>query len=216
VKANWKLIFENNRECYHCQSGHPEFMKANFDYGVNNDSRTDEYYESLRKKKLSDWESKGLSTEPISFPNGGFYRVARLVLREGFVTESLDGKPVAPLLGDLTDRDVGSVRIITLPNGWYHANSDYVMTTRLTPVSEKLTRVKLTFLVDKDAIEGKDYDVSSVIAVWKNTSEQDWILCENNQAGVNSTRYEPGPYSQVTEKSVEAFADWYMKQVSIP
>jgi hypothetical protein len=24
VKANWKLVMENNRECYHCRSAHPE------------------------------------------------------------------------------------------------------------------------------------------------------------------------------------------------
>lgn len=22
--ANWKLVMENNRECYHCEAGHPE------------------------------------------------------------------------------------------------------------------------------------------------------------------------------------------------
>src|SRR5690606_38352480 len=25
VNANWNLLFENNRECYHCAVGHPEF-----------------------------------------------------------------------------------------------------------------------------------------------------------------------------------------------
>src|SRR5262249_19146119 len=26
VKANWKIVFENNRECYHCPTAHPEYI----------------------------------------------------------------------------------------------------------------------------------------------------------------------------------------------
>src|SRR2546427_3242239 len=29
VKANWKLVWENNRECYHCNLNHPQYIKAN-------------------------------------------------------------------------------------------------------------------------------------------------------------------------------------------
>src|SRR4030095_3125269 len=32
VNANWKLVWENNRECYHCNANHPEYIKANFDH----------------------------------------------------------------------------------------------------------------------------------------------------------------------------------------
>ena len=28
--ANWKLVMENNRECYHCEGGHPELMQTFF------------------------------------------------------------------------------------------------------------------------------------------------------------------------------------------
>ncbi len=31
IKANWKLVYENNRDCYHCYVGHPEYIKANYD-----------------------------------------------------------------------------------------------------------------------------------------------------------------------------------------
>ena len=31
VKANWKLIFENNRECYHCNTAHPEYVQGTYD-----------------------------------------------------------------------------------------------------------------------------------------------------------------------------------------
>src|SRR5262245_18350300 len=32
VEANWKLVWENNRECYHCNLNHPQYIRANFDH----------------------------------------------------------------------------------------------------------------------------------------------------------------------------------------
>jgi Rieske 2Fe-2S family protein len=32
VPANWKLVWENNCECYHCSVNHPQYIKANFDH----------------------------------------------------------------------------------------------------------------------------------------------------------------------------------------
>ena len=31
VEANWKLVFENNRECFHCPSNHKEYTRATYD-----------------------------------------------------------------------------------------------------------------------------------------------------------------------------------------
>ena len=31
VKANWKIVFENNRECYHCPSHHDDYNAATYD-----------------------------------------------------------------------------------------------------------------------------------------------------------------------------------------
>ena len=31
VRSNWKLVWENNRECWHCHVGHPQYVQANFD-----------------------------------------------------------------------------------------------------------------------------------------------------------------------------------------
>jgi hypothetical protein len=38
------------------------------------------------------------------------------------VTESLDGRPVAPLMGDYRDYDIGTLRVRTVPNFWCHAS----------------------------------------------------------------------------------------------
>ncbi len=49
--------------------------------------------------------------------------------------------------------------------------------------------------------------------MWQATCEQDWELCENNYAGIKSVAYEPGPFSEVTESSVESFLGWYLDRL---
>ncbi len=87
------------------------------------------------------------------------------------------------------------------------------MTTRLYPAGPGLTRVEVSFLVQEDAVEGVDYDPQRVAEVWKVPSGQDWTLCENYHAGIKSLAYEPGPFSQITESSVEWFVRWYLDRL---
>lgn len=208
VRAHWKTLVENNRECYHCRGSHPEFSVANYDLGTHGDVRTNPHYASAVAAARSRWARAGLPIDDVSFPGGTWFRVARLPLRDGFVTETLDGRPAAPLMGTLPDPDVGSLRVIGLPNLWAHANCDYAATTRLTPVDAGTTDVDVTFLVRGDAPDDA-VDVDALTRVLRATSEQDWELCENNYAGIASRGYRPGPFSPVVEASVESFVRWY-------
>lgn len=38
-KANWKLVLENNRECYHCNGSHPELLQTLLEWDDTNDPR---------------------------------------------------------------------------------------------------------------------------------------------------------------------------------
>ncbi len=212
VAANWKTLVENNRECYHCAGSHPEFSLSNFDVGMNGDVRTNPRYDRALAAARARWSAQGLPGEDVNFPDGAWYRVARLPLRDGFVSETLDGRPLAPPMGRLTDPDVGSLRVVSLPNLWAHANGDYAVTTRLTPIDAGTTDVELCFLVARDATVDED----AMTAVWRATSEQDWALCEANYAGIASRGYRPGPLSPVVEASVEGFLDWYVDAVADP
>jgi glycine betaine catabolism A len=212
VAANWKTLVENNRECYHCRGSHPEFTLSNFDLGVNGDVRANPRYESALAEARSRWHRRRLPSDPVDFPDGSWYRIARLPLRDGFVTESLDGRPVAPMLGSMTEADAGSLRVIGLPDLWAHANCDYAVTTKLSPVDAGTTDVEICFLVRADAT---GVDVEALTAVWRATSEQDWELCERNYAGIASRGYRPGPLSPVVESSVDGFLSWYASALGI-
>ncbi len=213
VAANWKVLVENNRECYHCRVSHPEFCASNYDLGMPGDLRGDAAYDAALRREQARWREAGLSPQESSFPGGAPYRISRLPLKDGYLTESPDGRLTAPLMGDLLSPDTGSLRIITLPNLWAHANCDYAVTTRLLPVAPERTRVDVCFLVREEAVEGEDYDPERLAHVWRATSEEDWKLCENNQAGIRSRAYEPGPLSRLTEHSVEQFAGWYLDEL---
>jgi Rieske 2Fe-2S family protein len=214
VRANWKQLVENNRECYHCRVNHPEFCQSNYDLGGAGDTRTNSAYQATVADHRRRWVAQGLAPREVSFDDDDWFRVARLPLRDGYVTESLSGRLVAPMLGTLPSTDVGSLRIITLPNSWSHANADYAMTTRLTPRHPDTTDVDVTFLVHEGAVERVDYDVDELTAVWIATSQQDRELCEQNYAGVQSRGYLPGPLSPVTEGSITVFHSWYRRALA--
>ncbi len=219
VRANWKLVWENNRECLHCPVGHPQYVRANFDVASADDPRTARRIAARSAECSTRWRALGMNVDYgeaglYPFPDGRWYRATRTPLAEGFVTESVDGQPAAPLMGDFREYDMGTLRLSTLPNFWNHSSSDHSVSTRLTPAGTALTKAQVTWLVHEDAVEGVDYHLDRLLPFWKLTSEQDWALCENNQRGVNSSRYQPGPYSTKKEYNVARFVEWYLNEMS--
>ncbi|MBI2948079.1 MAG: aromatic ring-hydroxylating dioxygenase subunit alpha [Verrucomicrobia bacterium] len=224
VRANWKLVWENNRECYHCNVNHPQYIRANFDHYNADDTspRVQKEIEAAVRRGEQKWAEAGLAathtqTGMTRFPdaeNNVWFSANRTPLVEGYVSETMDGKQVAPLMGDYSEADVGTLRIRTLPNFWNHSSCDHGVSTRLLPAGPQLTRVRVTWLVHQEALEGKDYQLEKLLPFWQLTSEQDWEICERQQRGVNSSAYTPGPYSPFKEYNVDSFVRWYLKMVS--
>jgi phenylpropionate dioxygenase-like ring-hydroxylating dioxygenase large terminal subunit len=140
----------------------------------------------------------------VEFSDRGLHRGGRLPIRPGYVTQSKDGKSVAPLLGNYTKYDGGITSFMHFPIIWYVVNNDYALLTRFTPISPLETELEVTWLVHEDAEEGRDYEVDEVCWLWRVTAEQDRTISENNQRGLLSSRYEPGPYV-TTESAVDEF-----------
>jgi Rieske 2Fe-2S family protein len=223
VKANWKLVWENNRECFHCNANHPQYIKANFDH-YNADDTTTRIREQIAvavKRSEAKWAANGLAvshkqTGMTTFPDADrniWFSANRTTLVDGYVSETMDGSQIAPLMGDYRDPDVGTVRMRSLPNFWNHSSCDHGVSTRLLPLGPDLTAIRVWWLVDQNAVEGRDYDLTKLMPFWQLTSEQDWEICERQQRGVNSSAYTPGPYSTYKEYNVDAFIRWYLKQL---
>ena len=47
--------------------------------------------------------------------------------------------------------------------------------------------------------------------VWEATNDEDRRVVEENQIGISSPAYEPGPYSPKQESGVIQFVDWYVQ-----
>jgi Rieske 2Fe-2S family protein len=223
VPSNWKLVWENNRECFHCVRCHPQYFKANFDV------YEEEYASEAIKQQMaaavartqSKWAAQGIE---ITHPHGGlatfpdpdrnlWFAADRTMLAEGYETESMDGKRVASLMGDYADADVGVLRMRSMPNFWVHASCDHAVAARLLPAGPRMTKVRAYWLVHQDAVEGKDYDLEPLLPFWHLTNEQDWDICKWQQKGVDSVGYEPGPLSTRKEYNVDAFIRWYLQQM---
>jgi Rieske 2Fe-2S family protein len=209
VRANWKLIGGNFRECYHCGIGHPEYCRA---ISGANLLQSRERFERHRQEKLAQWESRGIPAYRILFEPGSWHYCERYPYEPGVLTQSLDGQAVAPTLGNLTDPDVGVFSIVQYPNFWLDVNNDHVWTMRLTPLGPSLCEAEATWLVRRGVVEGRDYDPERLTGFWRTTAEQDWKLCEDNHSGVESRFYRPGPYATV-EDGPNQFVLWYLDQL---
>ncbi len=193
IDANWKLAVENYVECYHCAPAHPEFAES------HSIQRPQERNTKLIAALKFSAEEAGVSTEDISHdgradgaPGLPFY-YDRYALFPGYVTGSQDGKPVAPLLGDLKSFDGGASDLMLGGLNFFLFYSDHGVVYRFIPHGIQNTECEIVWLVRDDAEEGVDYDLERMTWLWSVTTEADKLIIENNQQGVNSRFYRPGP-----------------------
>ena len=209
VDANWKLAIENYMECYHCGPAHPEYAQRHWLAQPRErwqaqmcevDARSPLTGEAV--DRYADRNDRGMHV---------FY--GRTALREGVVTGSEDGSPVAPLLGTLPDYDGGATDFMLGISTYGLAYADHAILYAFLPRGPRRTEMRLTWLVHEDAREGVDYDRERLTWLWDVTSIADKRIIDLNQQGVNSRFYRPGPYSAM-ENEARRFADWYLSRIA--
>lgn len=213
-KANWKLVLENNRECYHCAANHPELLNSLLEWDDTNDPRAPQDFVDHYNTQAAEWDAEGIPHEHRSYGPGKRNRIVRMPLKKGTQAMTMDGSEGSKkLLGRIKNPKLGSMRILHLPNSWNHMQSDHFVVFRVLPISAQESLVTTKWFVHKDAVEGVDYDVKKLRHVWDATNEQDRVLGEENQRGINSIGYQPGPYSETYEFAVINFLEWYSDTV---
>jgi len=213
--GNWKLAVENFRECYHCAPAHPEYTMVNA--YVNDGNRDPDMRAEVVEAWAKEWEAKGHVTRGIMSwgehqNDKQPYGVFRQPIRDGYKTLSEDGQPVAPLMGDLKEWDCGETLLIFGPLFYVYLANDHATLFRFTPISPTHTDVILSWLVREDAVEGRDVDVDKLTWMWDVTTIEDTKIIGDNQLGVNSRRYQPGPYS-MRERGTTGFVNWYLSRL---
>lgn len=187
VAANWKLIMENELECYHCSVSHRELCRV---IDLEGFLRSGGHEARLRPGMRS------LTTD-------GELVSRRLLGVFG------EGAPLDD--PHATDWCGWSV----FPGTFAIVFPDHEIVFAFAPVAPLRTRVTCQWLVAGDAVEGVDYDADRVAELWDVTNRQDWELCERNQRGVLSRTYVPGPHSLDGEAGIQRFLTQYREALAL-
>ena len=166
VRANWKLIFQNYSECYHCPVIHPQLEKLS----PSNSGRND-------------------------FVEGPFLGGFSL-LHDGkslTMTGSSSRKPLGDVSGDELHR---AYYYTIFPSLLLSLHPDYAMLHYITPITHNRTKITCEWLFAPEELRRADFDGGDVIEFWDLTNRQDWHINELTQAGVRSRSYTPGPYAR--------------------
>lgn len=181
VAANWKLIFQNYSECYHCPTVHPA-LNALTPY----------------KNSSNDLEEGPILGGPMQLDNP-----------QGSMTRS--GRRCAPPLGNLSGADLGLVYYYTLfPTMFISLHPDYVLVHRLEATAVDRTRIVCQWLFAPETAVQPNFDPSDAVDFWHQTNQEDWEMCQRSQAGIQSRAYTPGPYSNL-ESVLAAFDREYRR-----
>ncbi len=186
VHANWKLMFENYSECYHCPGVHPMLSKVSPYDSAEND----------------------LAEGPFL---GGFMKI-----NPGNALPIEHDHPPSPGYGAAGEHDKESTQRVfyysIFPNMLLSLHPEYVMVHQLWPQSPERTLTVCDWLFHPDAFDRKDFNPQDAIEFWNMTNKQDWHVCELSQQGIASRAYKPGPYSS-REKIPAAWDGYYLRSM---
>ena len=152
-KGNWKLVLENNRECYHCAGQHPALCRTFNDdpFLVGGD---DSLSSPVGAAHVNRCEAAGLPSKYLIDPSEQ-WRLVRIPFVGDAVSYTMDGKAAAPLIPGMPFANAGTLLFFHYPTTWNHFLADHALTFRVLPISATETEVTTKWLVHKDAEEGR-------------------------------------------------------------
>jgi glycine betaine catabolism A len=207
VRANWKLMFENYSECYHCPSVHPMLSKVSPYDSAENDLAEGPFLGGFMK--INPGKSLSMSGNACAL---GIERDHPPSLRSGAAGEQEQEK-------ESTQR---VFYYSIFPNMLLSLHPEYVMVHQLWPQSPDRTLIVCDWLFHPDAAVsdrgesgrgGVPFNPDDAIEFWDMTNRQDWHVCELSQQGIASRAYTPGPYSS-RESIPAAWDEYYLRQMT--
>ena len=200
IEANWKIVVENNLECYHCTVIHPE-LSAEMDWKLF----ATEDFEGHIAERAEGLELMHGDKTPWDF-NRELSRLTRT---------TIGGKRVcaipSPREDDVVDPpgagmiwEPGLALSISRDHGWIFVPK---------PINSHRTELRQYWLVAPDAEEGRDYELDDLMRFWDVTMVQDRDVCQRVQRGMDMPAYEPGPLNRIYQTGQAGFYAWYMAQI---
>ncbi|MFY9238851.1 MAG: aromatic ring-hydroxylating dioxygenase subunit alpha [Roseovarius sp.] len=186
VRANWKIVKENDDECYHCVANHPELIEG-----------------------FDPWSGPYV-VENIDNPQK-MWTVEEWALIELGVQQA--GERICNVLSPRVDGEgsdeISDAHFFWMPSGRMILVRDYVWIWTIVPVAPDRTLTRRWWLVHEDAEEGKDYETSALMDLFEVTMTQDERLCEEVQRGVSMEGYQPGPLNPYYQEPAASYYRFY-------
>jgi len=190
VRANWKLIFENYSECYHCPGVHPALSKISPYDSAENDLTEGPFLGGFMK--INRGKSLTMSGNACALPVGS------------------NGEPALATASPSAGGEGRTERVFyysIFPNMLLSMHPDYVMVHQLWPQTPDRTLIHCDWFFHPDAAKRENFNPHDAVEFWDITNKQDWHVCELSQQGISSCAYQPGPYS--SRESIPAAWDRY-------
>lgn len=184
VAANWKLIYENFQECYHCGTIHPELVET-----------------------IPQFRSPAMGTGGYD-PSG--YPIAEGLASFSLTGNTV--LPRLPHL--LPEDDRLYYGMVVRPNCFISLVNDHVIVHRFEPVAPDRTRAVCEWLFPADVVESGDYDLSDAIALFSKVNEQDFAASERCQPNMSSRAYRNGGVLVPSEQTqIGIYYRWYLQSL---
>lgn len=178
LAANWKLVISNYHECLHCPVAHPQLQ------------RQSHYLSGDNEPMHATWMGASMELSP------------------GRATLSTAAAPRrAPLPGLDAEQRRRVYYYALLPSMLLNPHPDYVVTFALRALAPDATEIECHWLMHPSEVARPGFDPSDAVDFWDLTNRQDWELSDLAQAGIGSSGYVPGPYSN-REELLAAFDGW--------
>jgi Rieske 2Fe-2S family protein len=180
VAANWKLIYENFQECYHCRTIHPELVTT-----------------------IPQFKSPAIGTG--GYDPGGYPIAAG---RRSFSLSGQSVLPRLPGLLPADDRLFYGM--VLRPNCFLSLVSDHVIVHRFEPAAPDQTRAVCEWLFPPQTLEDGRYDVADAVALFSKVNEQDFAAAQWCQPNMSSRAYRRGGVLVPSEDPViSRYYQWY-------
>jgi len=165
VRANWKLMFENYSECYHCPGVHPMLSKVSPYDSAENDLTEGPFLGGFMK--VNKGKSLTMSGNACALSVGDGNDLQHVFYYSIFPNMLLSMHPEYVMVHQLWPQS--PERTLILCDWFFHP--------------------------DAAVATDPGYNPDDAIEFWDMTNKQDWHVCELSQQGIASRAYQPGPYS---------------------
>jgi Rieske 2Fe-2S family protein len=188
VKANWKLLFENFSECFHCPPVHPELCDI--------------------ATLFWDAGAWGLRTDEGGNPLAS----ARPRYKPGAATLTMDGTArIPPFKGLSAEERTNLYQSATFrPNFFLNVHPDYVNSHQMLATGPESVRMIYHWLFEPESLPRSEPDLEHYVALWDLTNRQDARNCEWQQEGLHARPLAHGNFVP-QEHGCHQFNQWVLE-----